>query len=1046
MHVDLEEIMRTIKGLGALALLAALIVGIPISLIALSGNPIPNPDALVQALTGVDYGGRILMGTILPIIGWIAWASFALPVTVELIARARNVATPQLPGFSAQQALAGALISSVLAIGGAGVATAQTTGATGTAPPASVSQSVQAQNEEADTGTTSTTGTPSTGGTADQDLYTVVAGDTLYGIAARELGDGSRWPELAEGMKATQQPDGRQLTDPHLIHPGMQVPLEDAEAATAEQRQDNPAPAPVQQEPPAAPAPAESSQTPAEQPTTAPMGEQAETGDERQATQLPGATYSAGSPADTAVEESTTAVPVVDQTSAAEDGVDWRTMGGIGSIAAAGLLTLIGARRMAQRRRRLPGQSVPLPSGDAAQLEAQLKTVAEPEFVDELDLVLRSVSVWAAQNGVALPEIFCLRITEDTIALYLDSPAELPEPFVQEAEDGTVWTIGSGQIEALDELPPAPYPGLVTIGKDDTGAQMLLDLEFLGTLGIEGDKQLVSEVLDAMAVELATSAWGENLQITLVGVADGLAGATETGRVRQVDDLDELITMLTGRAEAVRQALQEQGSESLHQAKSLNTEESWGPEIVLLGVEPSNDQADRLRELTQTIPRLGIAAVTTANPLAAAWQLHCVDEDNAELEPANLHLTPQRVTRDEAEKIISILSTALNEPTDGDGERTQTVDLTQVLGPAVSSHLSVVATQATGPEQAAPADTQDAEELETEELVVQQQFEAETAPAEQEQAMAEGAGQVVETETEHEQLEPASELAEVHHLETDEATVDREAAALLEQATEQVPMIAVLGRMRMVGARGQAPISRSTGQVSEQQAERCVALAAFLALNPGASAEAFHAAFWPNADPTGDKASSNRNKLAAQTRKMLGQDSDGSPFFPPVSSGRYLLDDRVLTDWQVLQGLIGADPVTASTPSLVAAMRLVRGAPFAHAKTRYLSWADAVQQEMVSTICDAAHELVHRSLATGNTGHAQLAARVGRTVDPGNEAAWRDALTAEAAAGNREEVARLVEALYEWLEDFEEGLEPETETCILIDQLKAHGYRVESAS
>ena len=221
-----------------------------------------------------------------------------------------------------------------------------------------------------------------------------------------------------------------------------------------------------------------------------------------------------------------------------------------------------------------------------------------------------------------------------------------------------------------------------------------------------------------------------------------------------------------------------------------------------------------------------------------------------------------------------------------------------------------------------------------------------------------------------------------------------------------------------------------------------MALAAYLALHPGASAEAYHAAFWPNADPSGTTASSNRNKLAAQTRKYLGQEEDGTQFFPRASSDGYRLDPRVTTDWQILRSLIGNDPATVSTPALVAGMRLVRGAPFQHAKSKNVAWADDLHQEMVELICDAAHELVHRSLAAGHHGHAQLAARVGRTVDPASEAMWRDAITAEAAAGNREEVSRLVEQLYTWLEEFEEGLEPEDETVELIDTLREHGYRV----
>ena len=234
-----------------------------------------------------------------------------------------------------------------------------------------------------------------------------------------------------------------------------------------------------------------------------------------------------------------------------------------------------------------------------------------------------------------------MRVTDEQIALYLAAPAaaELPAPFVREDEEGTVWTIESGQIEGLEQMPEAPYPALVTVGKDDTGAQLLLDLEYLGTLGLEGESQLVSEALDAMAVELATSAWGESLQVTLVGVAPGLASAVGTGRVRQVDDLDELLRMLAGRAEDVKAALDEAGVATVHEAKGTGIEQEWAPEIVLLGVDPTDAQADQLRELTRTIPRLGVAAVTTQNPLSAPWHLELVDQDNADLEPAGLHLS-----------------------------------------------------------------------------------------------------------------------------------------------------------------------------------------------------------------------------------------------------------------------------------------------------------------------------------------------------------------------------------------------------------------------
>ncbi|WP_298891781.1 LysM peptidoglycan-binding domain-containing protein, partial [uncultured Serinicoccus sp.] len=64
-------------------------------------------------------------------------------------------------------------------------------------------------------------------GQASRDADTVVVeeGDTLSGLAAEHLDDGTRWPELYQASDDVVQPDGRTLQDPDLIHPGWQITL-----------------------------------------------------------------------------------------------------------------------------------------------------------------------------------------------------------------------------------------------------------------------------------------------------------------------------------------------------------------------------------------------------------------------------------------------------------------------------------------------------------------------------------------------------------------------------------------------------------------------------------------------------------------------------------------------------------------------------------------------------------------------------------------------------------------------------------------------------
>ena len=70
------------------------------------------------------------------------------------------------------------------------------------------------------------------------------------------------------------------------------------------------------------------------------------------------------------------------------------------------------------------------------------------------------------------------------------------------------------------------------MGHDEDGGHVMLDLEYLGALGINGDDTATREVLAAIAIELATSRWADDLQVTVVGAYPELEDTFQTGRIR----------------------------------------------------------------------------------------------------------------------------------------------------------------------------------------------------------------------------------------------------------------------------------------------------------------------------------------------------------------------------------------------------------------------------------------------------------------------------------------------------------------------------------
>lgn len=186
---------RLIRGVGALIVLVALLVGAPLALIAWVGNPWPPGGwSEIQLLTN-----RTIIGA-LAVVGWIAWAQMAACILIELAGAVRGKAPRQIPFASGgQQHLARVLVTSVVALGiGAstvGPSLAATTAATPQPESApTTSHTVERASQVA----------PGPSVTVDRDT-------TVWKLAEVHLDDGSRWRELVDLNRGTALSDGTTL-------------------------------------------------------------------------------------------------------------------------------------------------------------------------------------------------------------------------------------------------------------------------------------------------------------------------------------------------------------------------------------------------------------------------------------------------------------------------------------------------------------------------------------------------------------------------------------------------------------------------------------------------------------------------------------------------------------------------------------------------------------------------------------------------------------------------------------------------------------------
>ncbi len=964
---------RLQHGIGALLLLLGVIIGVPVALIILGGNPLPTAITwadLRDALFTPD-DGTILLGLV-TIIGWLAWAVFALSVILELITVvSRHRIRIQLPGLAAPQRAAAGLLVAVAAM----ITTPTVVSMPPSAPappalilPASTPPAEPPPAAEPDAVPAGQTGiergrvhvvrtgddlwtlaeryygqgtdwrriaganpTVLTGGpdrlevgwrlvipgvdAPEKDMRTIAVrrGDTLSSIAERVLGSASRWPELYRANRS-------QLSDPDVLPIGIRLVIPGEPSAEKPERRADPTTSPDEELTPPTPPP---DPTPEPQPTSA------------QPTAEPSANSATTQPA--------TPTGTHDDVDLLDQALPALAAGG---LLAAGLVEGLAWRRRVQLQARPKGRRIPPVPAVTAPVATALRRQQRPLSLRTLDRAMRAIAAHCRTTRTTPPPLRFAMVSDDQIELIMAEPAlDTPAGFTVE---GRSWLLDRSDAGYLATIPgigesPRPWPALVTLGRDDKDRLVLADLEALRLLHLDLESSDAgAAALAAMAVELSFSPWADEMILTVVGAAVRLPDALGKHNVTCTDDLDGLITRLEHRA-AVQRAQQ---ANSLLGQRRIDPDltDPWAPEIVLIGSPVPDTQADRLANLLDAESSVALAAVVVGTGTPSAWTLRCEVDQPATLEPLGLRLTPQVLEADEFTAVVDLVETTGREETE----------------PAPWWWPPDRQPPDPPPDNVTYLDS--------------------TLP---------GWGEALDAER-RSMIMTAIRSGE-------------------NPMAPRHPLLRLLGPIDLQAAAGVEPPRAS---------RQCLEYCAWLLENSGTSAQAMGAAL--------AVAEGTRRSNMSRLRTWLGDRPEGGPYLPDAYSGRITLSPEVSSDWQRVQILTASGVNRAGDATLRAVLDLVRGAPLADAAPGQWHWAEELRTDMISCVRDVGAELAERALDAGDLSLARWAASRALVAAPGDELLLAARIRTEHRAGNTAETERLALQLAAQARALGVDLDPQT--------------------
>jgi LysM repeat protein len=837
----------------------------------------------------------------------------------------------------------------------------------------------------------------------------VEPGETLSGIAEEHGISAWRsvWPENAGHL----EPGGERFTNPNHIEPGWTVTMPGTGTT------DVPVTPPTTQPHPSTPA--------HPLPPTSHPGNPG-TPDPSTPPQTP------SSPAATPTHAASEHAAASGEHAAHREGMDvWEAISAGGAaLLAAGIFTTLLQHRRRQFRNRRPGRTISSAEPELIPAEKALITHGPAGLADVkfLDHALRSLSAATAEDPDArLPEVVAVRMVGDQLNVRLADAHPSPPPAPWTVDDsGCWWSVSVG-----DELPVsddnaeqylAPYPTLVAVGHEDSGARWLLDLESAGALALTGDPQRCLDLGRFIAAELAVNAWSDQLSVTMVGFGEDMV-PLNPDRLRHTADLDSAAAALRGELATAVQASGNVGLDVLTARMRAVAGDSWMPHVLLIAphIAQAEDGDDKLAQLLAALreqPDRSTVAVVLAGDQAhtpgAARQVSISAASRLNIPGLGLDMTVQQMPADHVAAFGRLLRRASrleDEPmpaSTGSRPYDRFIDaggalLPEVTLPRVTASpaqpiitggaTSIVIRHAT-------MTTEDADTERAEADLNRQAEEATSVlPHDDEDYLRVGATSSEELQA----LAPRVSAQRRAEILAADPTMDADLADWRDPDSPR-PKLRLIGAIELTAA-GVRPPKRISYYTE---------IAAFIGTRDhGATAEQVAAAF--------DVATSSIYSRINTVRAWLGTNpATGEKYLPDSTQsiagkargvGVYEFDGGVLVDADLFkrlraraQALGGGEGLTY----LQAALDLVAGQPFDQQRTGGYGWLaeNTLEQHLVCGVVDAAHTACLAYMRAGDLPNARAVTEAAQLAAPYEDIPRLDLAEVMKAEGHGEEAER----------------------------------------